>query len=620
MDEDLKEKSWIEELITRILTHSPFRYLALGLFLILSYMILSRDLHFFVPRDFTYTGGPQNLVPFSENLEKSLIRSFEPWLLLSLFWKILLLLPAALFLSVYLTGAINPESAERFLNKLSAVPRMKIVIALCFVSLILIIFFIIFVFQKTYVTDDENAYVFQARIIEGGGIFAPPPPDEKSFGNIFIITHRIFTGKYTLGFPLIIALGHGITGSDHALPVLLAVLTILLVYLIGRELYSGPIALVAAVIFAVSPFFIFNAATLLSHGTTLFFLSLFVLGFFKGVRKNSWIGGLVSGAALGIALNIRQLTAMGFGLPFGIYLLWSIIRHKGRGGRFVLSFATGFGLCVLFTLWYNRLVSGSLFLFPFNVYDPNERLGFGSMLYDLHYIHTPLKGLENLLVSIGRLNIWFLGMPVSLLFLLPVIFSRRWEAPDRWCLALIASVFLVYIFYYSPGVPDTGPLYYFEILLPLSLLSGRGLFLWYEGMKSLKEGKHLRIFVPVFFGVSLALSFISFYPERALHIMIMTDKLKEPYDLVERKVEKPALVFIRSLPRVGWVFGYRNTDPWLKAPLLFCKDLGPENNWQVVRSFPDRNFYILSFEGDKGRIEIVSFSKNDLQKYLQSPK
>jgi hypothetical protein len=102
--------------------------------------------------------------------------------------------------------------------------------------------------------------------------------------------------------------------------------------------------------------------------------------------------------------------------------------------------------------------------------------------------------------------------------------------------------------------------------------------------------------------------------------MIMTDKLKEPYDLVERKVEKPALVFIRSLPRVGWVFGYRNTDPWLKAPLLFCKDLGPENNWQVVRSFPDRNFYILSFEGDKGRIEIVSFSKNDLQKYLQSPK
>jgi hypothetical protein len=100
----------------------------------------------------------------------------------------------------------------------------------------------------------------------------------------------------------------------------------------------------------------------------------------------------------------------------------------------------------------------------------------------------------------------------------------------------------------------------------------------------------------------------------------MTDKIKEPYDLVEKKAEKPALVFIRSLPRIGWVFGYRNTDPWLKASVLFCKDLGPEKNWPIVQHFPQRNYYILSFDAEKGKSEIRRFSKNDIQKYLQSPK
>ena len=617
--EDYKERSFPGEMLARILIHPPAGYLFVGLFLVLCYFIFSRDLNFFVPEDFTYIGGPQNLVPFSDSLDKSLIRHFEPWFLASLFWKIFLLLPAAFLLSVYVTGKIKPEYSDKVFQKLSALSPGRVIPVLSLISLIAIVFLIHYVFQKTYVTDDENAYVFQARIIEKGRLFAPAPPDEKSFDNSFIITKKMFTGKYTLAFPMLIALGHILTGSNYTIPVLLAVLTIILIYFIGRELYGPRIALLSSFLLSVSPFFLFNAATLLSHAANLFFLSVFCLGFFRGVRKNSWIGGLVSGAALGSALNIRQLTALGFGFPFGVYLLWRFFKAGGRGARFILACASGFGVCVFLTLWYNRLLSGSPFIFPFNVYDPLERMGFGPMLSHLLYVHTPIKGLENLLVSFGRLNVWLWGMPVSFLFILPILLRRRWEVPDRWCLAIIASVSIAYIFYYSPGVPDTGPIYYFELLLPLSLLSARGIFLVYEALESLKGGNQLRLLAPVFFSVSFGLGLVTFFPERALHIICMTDKIKEPYDVVDKRAVKPALVFIRSLPRIGWVFGYRNRDPWLRAPLIFCKDLGPEKNWKVIQRFPDRNYYILSFDGKKGQSDILPFSKEDLEKCLQSP-
>jgi hypothetical protein len=278
----------------------------------------------------------------------------------------------------------------------------------------------------------------------------------------------------------------------------------------------------------------------------------------------------------------------------------------------------GFAISLLFTLWYNKMVSGSPFMFPFNVYDADERIGFGQMLDNLRYTHTPLKGLQNLLVSLARMNLWFLGIPLSLLFLLPALLGGEWTSGIRWCVAVISSFFIAYIFYYSPGVPDTGPVYYFELLLPFSLLSSRSILLLYGRLKETGPESRLRFFLPAFLIFSLILSFITFYPEKMLHIVSMTDKIKEPYDLVESRVKKPALVFIRSLPRIGWVFGYRNTDPWLKAPLIYCRDLGADKNVQVIGHFPDRNYYILAYNPDKLRSELLNFSQKDLQNFLKS--
>lgn len=598
--------------------HSPFFLLVSGLILILFYFIMARSLNFFVPRDYTYAGGPRDLVPISDDLNLSYIRNFSPWFLDSFFWKIFLLIPASVLISLAFALRIGSERFDEIMTRIRSFHPALFLSIVSLAALIAILILIVFVYQKTYITDDENAYVFQAKIIEKGKILAPPPPVEKSFDNWFIITKDVFTGKYTLGFPFLLALGLRIAGICYLIPVLLAVATISLFFLVGRELYDSQTGLIACVILACSPFFIFNSSNLLSHASNLFFLSFFTWMYFMGLRRYSLILGLAAGLAFGLAFNIRQLTALGFGFPFALHLLWRLKRDKGKSLSFLLGLVVGVVPIFLATLWYNRLISGSFFRFPFHAYDPLERLGFGPMLDDFRYTHTPIKGIQNLLVSLGRYNLWFLGMPLSFVFILPVFIWGIGKKGDRCCLGIILFFFLSYLFYYSPGVPDTGPVYYFELLLPFSLLSSRGLLILYDKARSWTFSSLWRPFFPLFFSISLVLGMISFWPEQALHFMGMTGKIKETYDLVEGNVKRPAMVFIRSLPRVGWVFGFRCTDPWLKAPILYCRDLGPEKNWEVVQHFPERHYYILYFDGTKNKNFIQPFSKEDLRKCLQS--
>jgi len=609
----------------------PAFLLLSGFLFILGYFLMASSLGFFTPQTFSTTGGPFNFVPISDDLYRSPIRHFPPWELASIFWKVFLLLPASVCLALYLSVRRLPL-LEKFQNAaiFKSSKYLYLLSLLTLLSFIIILLTTMFVLRKTPVTDDENAYLAQAKIMLGGHILAPPPPVEKNFTNTFIITDgSMLTGKYTLGHPALLAVGKALAGTFYAIPILLALLTIWLIYLVGKEMYDLKTGILAAFFLSISPFFLLNASTLLSHAPTLFFLALFTFAFLKGTKRHGAWWGLLTGLAIGAAFNIRQMSALGFALPFVFWLLWRLVSHKEGSSHipFILSCVAGFAAWAIFTLWYNRLVTGSPFTFPFNYYDPSERLGFGPMLQDFRYTHTPLKGLQNFLVSMGRFNLWFLGVPWSLLFILPVLFQKASAWADRACGVVILTFCIAYIFYYSPGVPDTGPVYYFEMLLPVCLLTARGILLLKEGTPP--EGQqptaenffsfpmpHLSSFAAYFLAVSLILSLITFLPEKVLYMSSLTEKLREPYELVEKSVEQPALVFIRSLPQAGWVYGYRLTDPYLQGPLLYCRDLGPEKNVDVISHFPKRHYYILSYNTDNGQSELIPFTKKDLDNYL----
>ncbi len=516
----------------------------------------------------------------------AVLYSFRQPQLASMLWKVALLLPA----SVLLAAAIARAGIRWRLPRPDG--DWKILIPLMAGAGLLIVLCIATVFRQTEVTDDENTYLFQARTLLLGRATNPPPPAQNCFNNVFLINDgRHWVGKYGLGHPAVIALGL-LAGSRYAGTVLISVLTILLVYMIARRLgWGARTAILAAGLMSISPFYYLVSSSLLSHTTAAFALGLFFLLLLiareRATQPAGWLAAFAGGLALGLAFNVRPLTAVGYGLPFGAILVADATRR--RRGTLALVSASGIGLAIVIgaTLWYNQGVTGSALTFPFNYYNAEEAMGFGV------YGHTPLAALRNLGVSVLRLNAFLFGFPVSLMFAaLP--FAFRLTEGDRLAAGIVGSLSVAYLFYWSPGVSDAGPIYYYEMIVPLVLLSARGALALHAWVCS--RFPNYAGFVPAFLAVSTAVSLLTFVPERLIHVRRLTDQIREPYETIEAAGLTHALVLVRSLPNKGWVFGYRHPHPALNEDVILCAYADRASNLAAIDAFPDRDSYVMWYD------------------------
>jgi len=573
---------------------------AISLF-ILYYVVASRQYNFALP-NFDYTHNPAD---FIFGIPNQIIQSH--------LWKVILLLPATILFSVALTRAGFQFPIPKKINY-----RLIVGAVLLTVTIILVLS-TQFLFHETEVTDDENAYDFQAQTLLAGRIVNPPPPvlgknmndrfsEETSFDNSMIINDgRQWTGKYTLGHPAIIALGIAL-GNRYIVIIGMSVLTLLLLYLIAEELYNDKkIALLAFCLGSVSPFFYFVSSSRLSHTTSAFFLALFMYLFLRLRRINHWpqksVIALLAGLVLGYAFNVRPLTAFGFSLPF--FVVWLMNHRQFPKRTFLIGFllSVGFSFILALTLWYNSIVTGNWLQFPFQYYRSWESIGFSP-------VHTPYSALHNLAVSIVRMNGALLGFPLSLFFVFIYFFSKK-EFADRLLLGIVGSIICAYLFYYSPGVQDLGPIYYYEAILPLFILSARGiLFLYKKIFDRFEQGK---IFILYFLVTSCIVTFVTYVPERISHIARLTEQIRAPYEVVRSANIHHALVLIKPWESHGWVMSYRNPSPKFTDDVVFCRYTDSISNRTVVNYFSDRTPYILQYDKKNTLYEVLQLDRKTLQ-------
>ncbi len=528
-------------------------------------------------------------------------------------WKIILLLPATILFAVALTRAgVQFPIPEKINYRL-------IVGAILLTVTIILVLSTQFLFHETEVTDDENAYDFQAQTLLAGRIVNPPPPvlgksmddrysEKTSFDNLMIINDgRLWTGKYTLGHPAIIALGMAL-GNRYIVIIGISVLTLLLIYLIAEELYNDKeLAFLAFCLGSVSPFFYFVSSSRLSHTTSAFFLALFMYLFLRLRHMKAWqqktFMTLLAGLVLGYAFNVRSLTAFGFSLPFAV--VW-LMNHRQFPKR---TFWTGFLLFVGFffmltlTLWYNSIVTGNWLQFPFHYYGPIERIGFS--LY-----HTPYSALHNLAISIVRMNGALFGFPLSLLFVFICFFAKK-EFADRLLFGILGGIIFAYCFYYSPGVQDLGPIYYYEAIIPLFILSARGIFFLHKMVfNRFDRGK---VFILHFLVTSCIVAFVTYIPERISHIARLTEQIRAPYEVVRSANIHHALIMISSWSSKGQVFGYRNPSPVFDDDIVYCRYTDSISNCTVANYFSDRTPYILHYDKKNTLYKIWQLDRKTLQ-------
>jgi hypothetical protein len=333
------------------------------------------------------------------------------------------------------------------------------------------------IFHRRPITSDENSYVFQAYNFIDGCIARPAPPYPEAFLHGMIIIHQTagWFSRYPPGHSAWLVPGALL--EDLRISVAGAA-AISMWFLCAAAVALGIAQAFVAVPLLLSPYFIFMYGTHLSHTSGLAAVALMCWAYIKGQQGGARCYFAVAGLAWGLLFLNRTYTALLMAIPFGLHAIAIYARQRtwdAFSRMFVFAIASASG--VMLYLLYNKLATGDALQATYLFYDPSEGLGFGPRrMLGATVMHTPERGFLFFKINIALMDRWLLGFTGSLT---AALFVAMYGWSRRWSLVLLGAavcVWLGYIAFWYPGISDAGgPVYYFETLAPVMLLTGLGL-------------------------------------------------------------------------------------------------------------------------------------------------
>ncbi len=435
---------------------------------------------------------------------------------------------------------------------------------------------------------DEHSCYFMAECLRLGRLWVKPHPLSQFFQVVHVGNRD---GKwfsvYPPGWPLLLALGLEWHIVDWLNP-FLTMLALVFLYQAAKKVYGFPVAWLGLSLTVLTPFFIFTSASYFSHGTSLLMLSIFLYAFPMWEERRDTPQGILwaglAGLALGYGLWTRYLTAAAMALPFLGYhfgkLFWKKEKWSAADTLFV-----GIALFMAsLLLVQNYAVTGRAFNPP-NHYDKRwERLGFRGD-------YRPLDGLMFIVARFFYLTDW--AAP-GLVFLFLLSCFQKGSANPLQQLFRYSFFYLVagYFFYYSWGGNQFGPRYYYEAFPLMMLAAARGLEQgWRQGRKPWMKFLVGLVFSSLFVNAHL------FY-KQADFFGVAFGQRRALYDLAEKTIQKPSVVFIRGFLGDRLVLAEEDAvrnAPLLNTKILYAHDLKEKN--QLLKSFyPDRDFYLGTYD------------------------
>lgn len=484
------------------------------------------------------------------------------------------------------------------------------------------------IFEATAHLEDEMAYVWQAEVIARGELTLPSPEDPKSFLVPFVVDFQGQRfGKYPLAWPTLLGIAIRLNLRSWVNP-LLAGLAVWLTYRLGRRTFNVTVALLAALLTLISPFFLLNSGSLLSHPFSLVLALAFALAWFDAfipskageerqdgsVRwdgRRVWLPTLVAAFCLGVLALTRPLTAVGVGLPFGIHGIYLLLKGDRSARTRVLTLgAVAVGLGAVNFLW-QYAVTGDPFLNPYTLWWEYDKIGFGPGVGVTKNGHTLHMAWVNTKFSLwtgwqdffGWPHFSWLFLPFGLIALVRLIRSAK-DRGLRGVLAvsLFPSLLLLYTAYWI-GSWLFGPRYYYEGLPSLTLLSAAGIAClagwpllpdepWrvYCGLRKARP-----LLVTGLTTLLLAMSVLFYTPARLdmMRGLYGVERAKmAPFLTQEAQALTPALVIVH--PAKEWIeYGtlLELQDPFLDTPFIFVISRGAAQDARVAARFPERATY-----------------------------
>ena len=133
------------------------------------------------------------------------------------------------------------------------------------------------------------------------------------------------------------------------IPALLGVLTIPLIYLVGREFMDRNTGIIAAAAFAFSPFLLFYSQEARAYSMTLFFVTFSMVFYFRALKRNTlrdWaLFAILS--ALAFWSHFYAMVIIGALVLYALYELYPKIRNSLDAARPLVTAGVLFGLICL---------------------------------------------------------------------------------------------------------------------------------------------------------------------------------------------------------------------------------------------------------------------------------
>lgn len=479
--------------------------------------------------------------------------------------------------------------------------RAALISAVAFVATLLVHCFVIQQFPNS---ADEYAYLWQAQVYASGHLTAeiPEPRAAFEFFHLGDLNGHRFS-RFPPGWSLLLVPGVWL-GFPGLMTALLGSLTLGGIYRLGCAWIGPREAAWGTLLTGLSPFFLLNVGSLHSHAACLFALTALALSLTwhreTGCRETGYretgrretgcreterretghrSALFLAGVSLGLAVLIRPFSALLLGVPL---LVHHGLELKRRGrlefkwrGRLELPgwtlMALGGAPFALFLAWNNHVVTGDWLLLPTRLYDPSEGLGFGV------HGHSLQQGLQTTLL-------WWVEGLAYCFFLSPLLLiAARGQLkgnPHRRLLwGLMAAPVLGYLFYWNPGGERYGPRFYFEGLLPFTLLVGVGL------TRLLNTGRNRGLLVGagVFGLIVLGKHFVD------IHSQI--EARQDLYRTVDAaQLEQAVVLLLSGSADMISLDLTRNPPDFRLAPVLYARGQGADDRL-MGEAFPDRTLY-----------------------------
>lgn len=450
------------------------------------------------------------------------------------------------------------------------------------------------VLRNTAMTDDENAYVFMARVFATGRLYLESLPAEirPFFDNQFIVNDGKWYGMYFPGHPLVLALG-ALGGVERWVPAFVSAVSVVMGYLVSRRIFGARAAMISVLLFPLTTYLVLPSATLLAHSTAALALLVFVYAVTRIEESpESLRWWAIAGLALGWAGITRPLAPAAFAIPWVFGL---IRRINGCGSSRVWAGAVLFltiGVVYIALLCgYNYTLTGDALETPYQHF---ARLANHALLGGKLPAPWPLPTIYEAGHAILRLNFWEFGWPLSLVF---VPFFRRTRPAIRLFLSACA-VPGTYALIGMTNVYALGPTHYSEVAILVCILSASGIEGAVARVRAWKLGEKWTrtvMAMPMAGAVCMVLVFL---PVHWASLREMSELSRAPYELAEQSRLDRAIVLVQSLPALSvppgtWVYFHRNPRPDLGDRVLFVRYLGPTSKERLGRFFPDRQFYLM---------------------------